>query len=175
MQASCPARSHPGLFLWAELTLFGWVIFSPQKGESFSWLGWDDTSPLGDLQPYFTSFDIVVYLSLANKGCLWSYWIRKQLCYSRRRPLFLLVWWVVWASMTLHAKSLRLCLTLGDPMDCSPPGSSVRGILQARILEWVAMPSSRGSSRPRDQTRVSFISCVGKQILYCWATGEALV
>ena len=69
--------------------------------------------------------------------------------------------------MTLHAKSLQLCLTLGDPMDCSPPGSSVRGILQARILEWVAMPSSRGSSQPRDQTRVSSISCVGKQILYC--------
>ena len=48
------------------------------------------------------------------------------------------------------AKSLRLCLTLCDPMDCSPPGSSVHGIIQARILEWVAMPSSRGSSWPRD-------------------------
>ena len=44
------------------------------------------------------------------------------------------------------------CPTLCDPMDCSPPGSSVRGILQARILEWVAMPSSRGSSWPRDRT-----------------------
>ena len=41
------------------------------------------------------------------------------------------------------------CLTLCDPMDCSPPGSSVHGILQARMLEWVTMPSSRGSSRPR--------------------------
>ena len=45
------------------------------------------------------------------------------------------------------------CLTLGDPMDCNPPGSSVHGILQARILEWVAMPFARGSFRPRDQTR----------------------
>ena len=44
------------------------------------------------------------------------------------------------------AKSLQSCPTLWDPMDCSPPGSSVHGILQARILEWVAMPSSRGSS-----------------------------
>ena len=43
----------------------------------------------------------------------------------------------------------QLCPTLRDPMDCSPLGSSVRGILQARILEWVAMPSSRGSSRPK--------------------------
>ena len=44
------------------------------------------------------------------------------------------------------------CLTLSDPVDCSPPGSSVPRILQARILERVAMPISRGSSQPRDQT-----------------------
>ena len=48
------------------------------------------------------------------------------------------------------AKSLQSYPTLCDPMDCSPPGSSVHGILQARILEWVAMSSSRGSSQPRD-------------------------
>ena len=59
------------------------------------------------------------------------------------------------------AKSLQLCLTLCDPMDCGPPGSSVHGILQARILEWVAMPFSRGSSQPRDQTCVSFFSIWG--------------
>ena len=53
------------------------------------------------------------------------------------------------------AQSLQLCLTLCDSMDCSPPGSSVHGILQARILEWVAISSSRGSSQPRDQTCVS--------------------
>ena len=47
------------------------------------------------------------------------------------------------------------CLTLCDPVDCSPPGSSVRGILQVRILEWVAISFSRGSSGPRDQTQVS--------------------
>ena len=53
------------------------------------------------------------------------------------------------------AKSLQSCLTLCNPMDCSPPGSSVHGILQARILEWVAIPSSTGSSQLRDQTLVS--------------------
>ena len=58
----------------------------------------------------------------------------------------------------MHAKSLQLCPTLGDPMDCSLPGSSVHGILQARILEWVAVPSSMGSSQPRDQTHVSGVS-----------------
>ena len=47
------------------------------------------------------------------------------------------------------------CLTLCNPMDYSQPGSSVHGILQARILQWIAMPSSRGSSQPRNQTRVS--------------------
>ena len=45
---------------------------------------------------------------------------------------------------------IQLCLTLRDSVDCSPPGSSVHGILQARILEWVAKPSSRGPSQPRD-------------------------
>ena len=57
----------------------------------------------------------------------------------------------------------QLCLTLCDPMDSSPPGSSDHGISQARILEWVAISFSRGSSHPRDQTWVSFI---GRQMLY---------
>ena len=49
-----------------------------------------------------------------------------------------------------HAESLQSCSTLCNGMECSPPGSSVHEILQARILEWIAMPSCRGSSRPRD-------------------------
>ena len=49
----------------------------------------------------------------------------------------------------------QLCLTLCDPMDCSPPDSSVCEILQARILEWVAIPFIRGSSQPRDRTQIS--------------------
>ena len=51
-------------------------------------------------------------------------------------------------------------------MDCSPPGSSVHGILQASILEWVAMPSSRRSSWPRNRTCVSYVSCIGSWVLY---------
>ena len=58
------------------------------------------------------------------------------------------------------------CPTLCDPMDCSPPGSSVHGILQARILEWITMPSSRGSSWPRDRPMFSYISSTGRQVLY---------
>ena len=55
-----------------------------------------------------------------------------------------------------------------DSMDGSLLGSSVCGILQAKIPEWVAVPSSRGSSRPRDWNWVSYVSCIGRQILYHW-------
>ena len=54
-----------------------------------------------------------------------------------------------------------------DPVDCSPPGSSVHEISQARLLEWIAISCSKGSSSPRDRTHVS---CIGRQILYCWTT-----
>ena len=60
--------------------------------------------------------------------------------------------------------------TLYDSMDCSPLGSSVHGIFQARILEWVAISFSRASSWCRDQTHISCISCIGRQILYHWTT-----
>ena len=63
----------------------------------------------------------------------------------------------------------QLCPTLCDPMDSSPPGSSVPGILQARILEWVAMPSSRESSQPWDQIQ---ISCIAGRFFASWATRE---
>ena len=63
------------------------------------------------------------------------------------------------------------CIWLCDPMDCNLPGSSVHGILQARMPEWVVIPFSRGSSRPRDWTHVSYID---RGILYCWATREDL-
>ena len=69
-------------------------------------------------------------------------------------------------SVCLLAKSFQSCPTLCDPMDCNPPGSSVHGILQLRILEWVAMPSSRGSFWPRDRTHISYISCIGRWVLY---------
>ena len=64
-------------------------------------------------------------------------------------------WKVMLRLFALSLRRVQLC----DSMDCSPPGSSVHGSFQARILEWIAMPSSRGSSQPRDRTRVS---CV------CW-------
>ena len=66
-----------------------------------------------------------------------------------------------WVVLCVQAQSY---LTPWDPMDYRPPGSSVHGILQARILEWIAMSSSRGSFRPRDRTQISCNSCFGRQI-----------
>ena len=67
-------------------------------------------------------------------------------------------------------KRISVCaqsfLTLRHPMNCDPPGSSIHGISQARLLEWVAISCSKGSSWPRDWTH---ISCIGRWILYHWA------
>ena len=71
------------------------------------------------------------------------------------------------------AKSLQSCLTLWDPIDCCPPDSSVQGILQARLREWVSKSSSRRSSWSGNRTHLSCVSCIGRQILYQWATWEA--
>ena len=75
-------------------------------------------------------------------------------------------------SATLTVLRARSCLTLCNPMDCSLPGSSVHGILQARILKWIAMPSSRGSSWLRAWTQVF---CIGRQNLCHWVTWEAYI
>ena len=73
-------------------------------------------------------------------------------------------------SDTFKSEVTQSCPTLCDPVDCSLPSSSVHGILQARILEWVAVSFSRGSSRPKDRTRVS---CIGGRHFNLWATREA--
>ena len=86
------------------------------------------------------------YIDLHSFICIFSVYYEVREC--------VLTWW---------------CLTLCDPMDCSPPGSSVHGILQARVLEWIAISFSRGSSWPRDWIRVS---CIGRRVLYHWATSK---
>ena len=74
--------------------------------------------------------------------------------------------WVM--SYTVHTKALQSCPSLCDPIDHSPPGSSVHGILQSRILECVGILFSRGSSWPRDWTHISYVSRTGRQVLYHW-------
>ena len=86
-------------------------------------------------------------------------------------------WWALLSACSSPSSRATCCyclipksfLTLCDPRDCSPPGSSVHRIFQARILEWVAISFSRGSSWSWDGTQVS---CIGRQILYHWAIKE---
>ena len=66
--------------------------------------------------------------------------------------------YLILADEKMKVKVAQLCPTLCNPTDCSLPGSSDHGILQARILKWVAVPFSRGSSQPRDQTQVSHVA-----------------
>ena len=84
-----------------------------------------------------------------------------------------------WSMKGIHSRGgiyMYTCsVTSGlcDPMDYSPPGFSVHRILQARILEWTAISSSRESSWHRDGTLISCISCIGRRILYHWVSWEA--
>ena len=80
--------------------------------------------------------------------------------------------WFPDSTLIMKVKVTPSRLTLCDPMDCNLPGSPVHGILQARILEWVAVPFSGGSSQPRDRTQVS---CIAGRFFTIWATREALV
>ena len=74
------------------------------------------------------------------------------------------------STLCIGGEVTQSCLTLCDPMDCSIPGSSLPGILQARVLEWVAISFSRGSSWPRDQT---WVSSIPGRCFNLWATREA--
>ena len=91
----------------------------------------------------------------------------KKYIYSILKYILYIIYITLCAVLCVVALS---CPTLCNCMDCSPPGSSVHGILQARILEWVAMPSSRESSQVRDRTQVSGIA---GRFFTVGATGEA--
>ena len=75
-------------------------------------------------------------------------------------------------TLRTYSEVAQSCPTLCDPVDCSLPGSSVHGILQARVLGWVAISFSRGSSQPRDWT---WVSCIAGRCFILWATREALL
>ena len=102
-----------------------------------------------------------------NRGC-WKVGrdvLSEQNIFKAVKMPCLIIFWLHYACMRAR-KVIQPCLTLCDPMDCSPPGFSVHEVLQTRILEWVAMPSSRGSSRPRDWT--SSLRRLHWQVLYHW-------
>ena len=80
--------------------------------------------------------------------------------------------WAAYDQIKVKSEVAQLCPTLCDPMDCSLSGSSIHGIFQARVLEWIAISFSRGSSWPRNRTQVSHIA--GRRFTF-WATREALI
>ena len=79
---------------------------------------------------------------------------------------------VLYYTVKMTASVFQSCLTLCNPTDGSPPGSSVHGILEARTLEWVAIPFSRGSSSSRGRT---WVSCIAGRFFTVWATREASI
>ena len=106
---------------------------------------------------------LIAAASLGGPSCSWLFlhgWIWRVHCSV--------------LSLSCLSSVTQSCLTVWDSMDCSLPGSSVHGISQARILEWVAMPSCRESSWPRDWTQVSFVSYTGKWILYHWCHNSSV-
>ena len=129
---------------------------------------------------WFASFTLYFFFFLKSAhSWTWtwfqSHWAGRSQSIAHKRP-----WWIqtIWflhdsrralffkvdtAVILYTVRVAQSCLTLCDCMDRSPPGSSVHSILQARILEWVTMPFSRGSSRPRDLTRVS---CIAGEFFY---------
>ena len=101
----------------------------------------------------------------------WSSLPRNWTCVSCIAGGFFTVWATREALMLVYSEVAQSCPTLSDPMDCSPPGSSVHGIFQARILEWVTISFSRRPSQPRDRTQVPRIA---GRCFIVWATREVL-
>ena len=103
--------------------------------------------------------------STRHRNFLWLFWLPSlQNC-----KFLLLIVCPVYGILCVCAQS---CLILCNPMDCSLPGSSVHGILQARILEWAAISYSRGSFQSWDRTHISCRSWIGRRVFYHWTTWE---
>ena len=131
--------------------------------------------------PHFSHNMIMLYLALGKHQVkflrLNIIWVRYYgiLLYCRtylKKSIQFNIFLVPW--MLCYAKSLQSCPALYEPMDCSLPGSPVHKISQARILEWVAISFSSGSSQRRNLAHISCDSCISRQILYYCTTWEAL-
>ena len=121
-----------------------------------------DCSLLGSLVHGITQARILEKVVISSSRG--SSWTRDGTCISCTVGRFFTTKSLKWSEVT------QSCPTLCDPMDCSLPGSSLHGILQTRVLEWVAISFSRGSSQPRDWT---WVSCIPGRRFNIWATREA--
>ena len=105
-------------------------------------------------------------VKIEQSSCSWGYYFIKWSTLVHHNPSssFRDQW-----SESKKVLVAQSCPALYNPMDCSPPGSSIHGILQARLLEWVAILFCRGSSQARNQTH---ISCIAGRLFTIWATRE---
>ena len=126
----------------------------------FDWSQYN-VSPLMSASEFLYFHDAYPPFIYLQHPCGWMSTLMPKLL----KPMSLFFFNLLFKKICMCAKLLQLCLTLCDAMDWSPPGSSVLEILQARILKPVAMPSSRGSSWPRDRTHISYVSCTGRWVL----------
>ena len=138
-----------------------------------------DSFPMKAITEYWVKFSVLysrfllvtyfiysnMYMSVSVSQFLSSFPGKHKFVFSFSRLLWLFRVFYISLCVCVCVLVAQLCLTLCDPMDCSPPGSSVHGILQARILEWIAISFSRGSSQLRDQTQVS---CIGSRFFTIW-------
>ena len=124
-----------------------------------------DGSPPGSSVPGFPQAKILewVAISFSHVKCWWGIKLHSNI-YAETGPFY--QWIFKWKKVLVN----HLCPTLCDPLDCRVPGSSVHRILQARVLEWVAISYSRGSSWPTDGSQVSYIT---SRFFTIWATREA--
>ena len=141
--------------LHCKQILYHWAIWEAHEQEGLAANNTNTIEKVNNYKCYHT--DRRLWQQRAGKQ-----WVVSELHLMDRRILTD----VIRTMACVRAQSLQLYLPLCNPMDYSPPGSSGHGILQARILEWVAMPSCRGSSQPRDGTPVSYVSCIGRWVLY---------
>ena len=102
-------------------------------------------------------------------GSQWSFCGKRARCCLPKGRLSMLRIWAQWKKK-VTLLGVQLCPTLCDPMNCSSQGSSGHGIVQARVLEWVAIPFSRESSKPRDR---SWVSHIAGRFFTLWGTREA--
>ena len=163
MDCSLPRSSVHGIF---QARVVKWVAISFSRGSSQpkdrTWV----SRMIGRRFPIWATREDITLWLISNYYLAYHFLISSFFSYYL---------YISWGREYTAAKSLQLCPTLCDPMDCSLPRSSVHGIFQARVLEWVTTSFSRGSSQPKDRTWVSRI--VGRRFPI-WATrllGEILI
>ena len=151
----------PGFVLHS---LGGWWYVKQREGRGE--MGWGEVDALEHLECTLTHW---VEITFKNKREWEGSWGETgYMCIYGWVPL-LFTWnylYIVNQLSLLFVCVLSHVWLFCDPMNCCPPGSSDHGIFQARILEWVAISCPRGSSGPRDRTHISWVSCIGRQILY---------